>query len=351
MPAGMAAAAGRQAEQQPDGPPRQRRSRQSPNSSSSSGYDSSSYSSYRGSSSGGRGGGRGGRGGSSSSYEQQASWQQRRRPPARKPHISGDEEFDAEDPLEREFMDPDQAAKLRKLMKAKGSSAVVDKHGFVRQDVLEADAADEPSSISGGRQRRTAGAGTSSSSSGVSKVAEPSEETAAGGEPGRSRLFDASQLQAAVPGSGGAVAALPIVRPDSSARAQGSVTSPDRAAVAAAAAAAKSRAGAASASGFYSGSNWRELGASQQVQDAVAAIGISRPSHVQAEAYKALSLKSGFRHVALADQAGSGKTLAYLLPLLQQLKEREEQLGEPATKPNSPSIIILTPTTGALMLR
>jgi ATP-dependent RNA helicase DDX18/HAS1 len=93
------------------------------------------------------------------------------------------------------------------------------------------------------------------------------------------------------------------------------------------------------------------LGASQQVQDAVASIGFSRPSHVQAEAYKALRSKSGFRHVALADQAGSGKTLAYLLPLLQQLKEREEQLGEPATQPNSPSIIILTPTTGDELLR
>jgi superfamily II DNA/RNA helicase len=82
------------------------------------------------------------------------------------------------------------------------------------------------------------------------------------------------------------------------------------------------------------------------VQDAVAAVGISRPSHVQAEAYKALGFKSGFRHVAVADQAGSGKTLAYLLPLLQQLKEREQQAGGPVTQPNSPSIIILTPTTG-----
>jgi ATP-dependent RNA helicase DDX18/HAS1 len=75
-------------------------------------------------------------------------------------------------------------------------------------------------------------------------------------------------------------------------------------------------------------------------------VGISRPSHVQAEAYKALGLKSGFKHVAVADQAGSGKTLAYLLPLLQQLKEREQQQGGPVTQPNSPSIIILTPTTG-----
>jgi ATP-dependent RNA helicase DDX18/HAS1 len=50
--------------------------------------------------------------------------------------------------------------------------------------------------------------------------------------------------------------------------------------------------------------------------------------------------------VALADQAGSGKTLAYLLPLLQQLKQKEAAAGGPVTQANSPSIIIMAPTTG-----
>jgi len=50
--------------------------------------------------------------------------------------------------------------------------------------------------------------------------------------------------------------------------------------------------------------------------------------------------------VAVADQAGSGKTLAYLLPLLQQLKLKEAAAGGPCTVPNSPYIIVMTPTAG-----
>jgi hypothetical protein len=236
-------------------------------------------------------------------------------------------------------------------MKAKGRDAVVDRQGFVKQPVLEGeggeDAGNTYSSRRSSRQQQQQQQAAAEPAAAPAGDAAGEESAYPSRTAGRSRLFDAAQLQTAAPGSDGAVAALPIVRPDPSSSTNGSSTSsPDRAAIAAAAAAAKSRAGALSASGFYSSSSWRELGASQQVQDAVAAVGISRPSHIQAEAFKALDLKSGFKHVALADQAGSGKTLAYLLPLLQQLKEREQQLGGPATQPNSPSIIILTPTTG-----
>lgn len=69
------------------------------------------------------------------------------------------------------------------------------------------------------------------------------------------------------------------------------------------------------------------------------------PPIPQAESYRAV-LNPKFRHVALADQAGSGKTLAYLLPLLQELKEEEKALGRPATVPGSPRILIVTPTGG-----
>lgn len=49
----------------------------------------------------------------------------------------------------------------------------------------------------------------------------------------------------------------------------------------------------------------------------------------------------------LADHAGSGKTLAYLLPLVQRLKEEEQRLGLAAvTRSNSPRVLILVPTTG-----
>jgi ATP-dependent RNA helicase DDX18/HAS1 len=137
---------------------------------------------------------------------------------------------------------------------------------------------------------------------------------------------------------------LPIVRPSSSTAAVSS-SSPTRPS---APHSSRGRGGSSSAAGgFHSGSSWQQLGATQDVIDALSALGISRPSHVQAEAYAALSPKSGFRHVALADQAGSGKTLAYLLPLLQQLKAREAaQGGGPVTQPNSASIVVVTPTTG-----
>ena len=52
-------------------------------------------------------------------------------------------------------------------------------------------------------------------------------------------------------------------------------------------------------------------------------------------------------HVALMDQAGSGKTLAYLLPLLQQLKDEEAKQGKgPLAQPGQPRLVVLAPTTG-----
>jgi hypothetical protein len=143
---------------------------------------------------------------------------------------------------------------------------------------------------------------------------------------------------------------------------------------------------------FFSGRSWGELGASPEVAAALKSIGINRPSHVQvggaqqvsgapqprcrsppvaatraslvlpqppppcatlarpppaqAESYAALR-DPATRHVALADQAGSGKTLAYLLPLLQELREQEAAGGgAPCTVAGSPRVLVLTPTVG-----
>lgn len=76
------------------------------------------------------------------------------------------------------------------------------------------------------------------------------------------------------------------------------------------------RPGQSNAATFFSGERWPELGASEAVVAALAALGIVRPSHIQAAAFRAIAAPGG-RHVVLADHAGSGKTLAYLLPLLQ----------------------------------
>lgn len=43
--------------------------------------------------------------------------------------------------------------------------------------------------------------------------------------------------------------------------------------------------------------------------------------------------------------AGSGKTLAYLLPLVQGMREEEKSVCDSLTMRNSPRIIILAPTT------
>jgi ATP-dependent RNA helicase DDX18/HAS1 len=65
----------------------------------------------------------------------------------------------------------------------------------------------------------------------------------------------------------------------------------------------------------------------------------------QAAAYKVL--RSGAKHVVLADHAGSGKTLAYLLPLLEALRAEERAAGGPVTCPRSPRVVVVTPTSGA----
>jgi len=49
--------------------------------------------------------------------------------------------------------------------------------------------------------------------------------------------------------------------------------------------------------------------------------------------------------MSLSVDAGSGKTLAYLLPLVQALREEEQTLCDSLTMRNAPRLIILAPTT------
>lgn len=49
------------------------------------------------------------------------------------------------------------------------------------------------------------------------------------------------------------------------------------------------------------------------------------------------------RSCIIADQSGSGKTLAYLFPIIQNLRKEEVQ-GLHKSSPRNPRVIILTPT-------
>ena len=127
---------------------------------------------------------------------------------------------------------------------------------------------------------------------------------------------------------------------------------------------------------FFAGSRFKQLGASEAAEKAVNEMGIERPSHIQALTYGWLSGEkdasgpdeaefeaeaeasasvetSAGDPVAsptaspgallMADQAGSGKTLAYLLPLLQRLQAVERTAGRAA--PNRPRLLVLCPTS------
>ena len=132
---------------------------------------------------------------------------------------------------------------------------------------------------------------------------------------------------------------------------------------------------------FFAGSRFKQLGATPGVEAALAEMGIERPSHIQALTYKALAgdfaketeTREGrsddaaglnspepsaasdagafpetpqetlSQNVLLADQAGSGKTLAYLLPLMQRLQMVEQERGR--ARSNRPRLLILCPTS------
>ena len=52
----------------------------------------------------------------------------------------------------------------------------------------------------------------------------------------------------------------------------------------------------------------------------------------------------GAAHMVLADHAGSGKTLAYLIPLVQHLRRLEGERGCRLSWPRRPSLLLILPT-------
>ena len=80
------------------------------------------------------------------------------------------------------------------------------------------------------------------------------------------------------------------------------------------------------------------LGLSQPILDAIAALGFTEATPIQAETIPALLAEEGQRDLIALAQTGTGKTAAFGLPLLQLLD------GQRGAAPKKPSALILSPT-------
>ncbi|KAG8469378.1 hypothetical protein KFE25_005833 [Diacronema lutheri] len=88
--------------------------------------------------------------------------------------------------------------------------------------------------------------------------------------------------------------------------------------------------------------SFEELGVRADICEALRAQGISAPNKLQAQALPALR---GGGDLILGAQTGSGKTLTYLVPLLQRLKDEEDCAPEPLVpRPSRPRALVIVPT-------
>ncbi len=83
-----------------------------------------------------------------------------------------------------------------------------------------------------------------------------------------------------------------------------------------------------------------ELGVQPEVRDALGELGVHEPNELQVQAIPALA---GRTDLILGAQTGAGKTLAYLIPLMQTLKADENASGMRA-RPKRPRALVLAPT-------
>ncbi|XP_077221517.1 DEA(D/H)-box RNA helicase family protein isoform X2 [Tasmannia lanceolata] len=92
--------------------------------------------------------------------------------------------------------------------------------------------------------------------------------------------------------------------------------------------------------GFFSRKSFKDLGCGDDMIESLKAQLFHRPSHIQAMSY--IPVLEG-KSCIIADQSGSGKTLAYLAPVIQCLREEELQgLGKSSS--GSPRVVVLVPT-------
>ncbi|XP_038894152.1 DEAD-box ATP-dependent RNA helicase 50 [Benincasa hispida] len=92
--------------------------------------------------------------------------------------------------------------------------------------------------------------------------------------------------------------------------------------------------------GFYSRKSFKDLGCSEYMIESLRKQNFVRPSQIQAKAFA--SVIEG-KSCIISDQSGSGKTLAYLAPLIQRLRQEEIE-GLEKSSSRSPQIVIIVPT-------
>ncbi|XP_011012789.1 PREDICTED: DEAD-box ATP-dependent RNA helicase 50-like isoform X2 [Populus euphratica] len=91
---------------------------------------------------------------------------------------------------------------------------------------------------------------------------------------------------------------------------------------------------------FFSRKSFRDLGCTDFMIESLKGQVFVRPSHIQAMAFAPVI---DGKSCVIADQSGSGKTMAYLIPLIQRLRQEELQgLGQSSSQ--SPRVLILVPT-------
>ncbi|MED6124888.1 DEAD-box ATP-dependent RNA helicase 50 [Stylosanthes scabra] len=91
---------------------------------------------------------------------------------------------------------------------------------------------------------------------------------------------------------------------------------------------------------FFSVKSFKELGCADYIIQSLQKLSFARPSNVQAMAFAPVIAG---KTCIIADQSGSGKTLAYLAPIIQRLRQ-EELEGHSKSSPQAPRVIILAPT-------
>ncbi|CAN4119753.1 unnamed protein product [Withania somnifera] len=91
---------------------------------------------------------------------------------------------------------------------------------------------------------------------------------------------------------------------------------------------------------FFSRKSFQDMGCSDYMIEALRNQHFVRPSHIQSMSFGPIMAGQS---CIISDQSGSGKTLAYLLPLIQRLRQEELQgLNKPSSQ--NTRVVILVPT-------